>query len=83
MIYEINRKEYKRIKTLDHFSMQEYLKNIYETGWKKGHEQGKAAGALENQGMSEDDIREALKDIKGIGEKRIKDIISALACNRS
>lgn len=80
MIYDINRKEYKRLKTLDHSSMQEYLKDVYDAGREKGHEE---AAALENQGMPEKDIRAALKDIKGIGEKRMNDIISALAHSRS
>lgn len=75
MIYDINRKEYKRLKTIDHIGMQEYLMKVYEAGWEKGHEQGKAAGAF----VTKESVREALKEVKGIGENRTNDIISALA----
>lgn len=68
--YELNRKEYKEVKKMDHGQMSDFCSRIY---W-KGYEAGKKGSA----GLSEMELREAVLGVKGIGEKKAEDIVQAL-----
>ena len=68
--YELNRKEYKDVKKMDHGQMSDFCSCIYH----RGYEAGKKASA----GLSEAEIREVVLGVRGIGEKKAEDIVKAL-----
>ena len=68
--YELNRKTYKDVKKMDHGHMSDFCREIYQSGY----EEGKKAA----EGLSEDDIRRIILEVKGIGEKKAEDIVLAL-----
>ncbi len=68
--YELNRKEYKEVKKMDHGQMSDFCSRIYQ----RGYEAGKKASA----GLSEAEIWEVVLGVKGIGEKKAEDIVHAL-----
>lgn len=69
--YELNRKKYKDVKKMDHGQMSAFCDSIHE----KGYEEGKKAA----KGLSDSEIMQTLIQIKGIGEKKAKDIVNALS----
>lgn len=64
---ELTRKEYEKIKRMDHHTMKCYLDNIYQTGYADG---GKAP--------SEDQLRDGVGKIKGIGKKKVQAVVDAI-----
>lgn len=66
----LNRKRYKDIKKMDHNQMNDFVKNIYNIAF----EEGKKTAS----GLTEEETREAILKIKGIGEKKATDIVEAL-----
>lgn len=64
---ELTRKEYEKIKRMDHHTMKCYLDNIYQTGYADG---GKAP--------SEDQLRDGVGKIRGIGEKKLQAIVDTV-----
>ena len=69
--YELNRKTYKDVRKMDHGQMSAFCENLY----KKGDE----AGKLEVPRLSDEEITQAILQIKGIGEKKANDILQALS----
>ncbi len=68
--YELNRKEYKEVKKMDHGQMSDFCSHIYQ----RGYEAGKKVSA----GLLEAEFREAVLGVKGIGEKKAEDIVQVL-----
>jgi endonuclease III-like uncharacterized protein len=68
--YELNRKKYKEVKKMDHGQMSDFCKEL----WSEGYEAGKA----ETEGPTEEEVRTALLSIKGVGEKKVEDIMRAV-----
>nr|DAN41566.1 MAG TPA: DNA-directed RNA polymerase subunit alpha [Caudoviricetes sp.]DAO71900.1 MAG TPA: DNA-directed RNA polymerase subunit alpha [Caudoviricetes sp.] len=66
----INRKEYERIKKYDRTQMDTFIQSVY----KSGYEDGKKSVP----GIDISKISDILLTIKGIGEKKAKDIVAAL-----
>lgn len=66
----INRKEYERIRKMDHGQMSTYLEEIYQ----KGFETGVSSVPRLNEG----EIRDVLYSIKGIGGVKADAIVSAI-----
>nr|DAI01593.1 MAG TPA: hypothetical protein [Caudoviricetes sp.] len=66
----INRKEYEKIKRFDHNQMNKYLMEIYKSGFKDG--------VASVPGVDLYGIEKILIDIKGLGAKRVADIVAAL-----
>lgn len=60
----LNRKEYKDIKKMDHNQMSDFMERIYMRGFE--------AGKKSASGLSEDETREAILQIKGSGRIRIE-----------
>lgn len=58
----------KKIKQMDRQQMERFCRNFYEQGQESAKEKG----------LTMDEIREAVKGVKGIGEKRASEIITAL-----
>lgn len=66
----INRKEYQNIRKMDHNQMNLYLQEIYKSGY--------AEGVKSVPGIDISKISEILMGIKGLGTKRVADILEAL-----
>ena len=69
--YELNRKAYKDVKKMDHGQMSLFCEDLY----KRGYESGKQ----ENPALSDEEITQAILQVKGIGEKKANDILQALS----
>lgn len=72
--YELNRKTYKDVKKMDHGQMSAFCEGLY----KKGYE----AGKQEVPRLSDEEITQAILQVKGIGEKKAKDILQALSLTK-
>lgn len=68
--YAIARKEYERIRKMDHQQMNSFLTNVFLNGYKKGAEQA--------EGLNPEQTKAAIMSVKGIGEKKAADIMEAL-----
>ena len=71
----ISRDKYKEIKRMDHVSMSEFYTKV----WQEGFDSGIKANKEEKKAaVTPEDIREVIKDIKGIGETKIKAIMEQI-----
>lgn len=68
--YKLNRKLYKDVKKMDHGQMSAFCENLYMRGYE--------VGKKEAEGLSESDVMQTILQVKGIGEKKAKDIVQAL-----
>ena len=66
----LNRKQYDRIRKMDHCRMTLWAETIYKSGFADGK---KAA-----EGLTADEVGEVVLSLKGIGEKRAATIVNAL-----
>lgn len=66
----LNRKQYDRIRKMDHCQMTLWAESLY----KSGVEDGKKAA----EGLTADEVKEVVLNLKGIGEKRAATIVDAL-----
>lgn len=66
----INRKEYQNIKKMDHNQMNLYIQSVYKSGY--------TDGVKSVPGIDISKINEILLGIKGLGTKRVADILEAL-----
>ena len=66
----ISRKEYEKIKRMDHGTMTKYINQMYMNGYDNGKK--------EADGLNETEIKEAVLNVKGIGEKKANDIMNAI-----
>ncbi len=69
--FELNRKTYKGIRKMDHGQMSAFCENLYKRGYE--------AGKQEASGLSDEEITQAILQVKGIGEKKANDILQALS----
>lgn len=68
--FELNRKVYQSVKKMDHNQMNNFMQNMYDSGFKDGQ----ASVPTLDIGL----IKKSLLSIKGIGEKKAADIIIAI-----
>lgn len=66
----LNRKQYERIRKMDHCQMTLWAESLYKSGYADGK---KAA-----EGLTASEISDTLLAVKGLGEKRVSTIIAAL-----
>lgn len=66
--WKFRREDYKKIKQMDRQQMERFRRSLYEQGQESAKEKG----------LTMDEIREAVKGVKGIEEKRASEIITAL-----
>lgn len=64
------RKVYDKIKKMDHNTMHQYIKEIYT----RGYTEGRASVCT----MSDDELKEVIMSVKGVGEAKITSIVSAI-----
>lgn len=64
----IDRALYKKIKSMDRAAMDRFVKNVYQKGYE----------AAESQSIDYDKLRADLRQIKGIGESRINEIMMVI-----
>ncbi len=65
----INRKQYQSIRKMDHNQMNLYIQSIYKSGFEEG--------VKSVPGTDIADIEKVLLGIKGLGAKRVADILEA------
>lgn len=68
--FVLNRKQYNRIRKMDHCQMTLWAESVYKSGYADGKEAA--------SGLTAPEIREALLQVKGIGEKKVDAITAAL-----
>lgn len=68
--FELNRKEYLKIKKMDHNQMVSWAKKMYESGF----EDGQASVPRLDISL----VKKILLTVKGIGEKKAADVIAAI-----
>ncbi len=66
----LNRKQYDRIRRMDHCQMTLWAESVYKSGYTDGKEAA--------SGLTAPEIREVLLQVKGIGEKKVDSITAAL-----
>lgn len=66
----LNRKQYDRIRRMDHCQMTLWAESVYKSGYSDGNEAA--------SGLTVSEIREMLLQVKGIGEKKVDIIAAAL-----
>ena len=71
----ISRDKYKEIKRMDHTSMSEFYTKVWQEGFDNGV---KAGNGNKEAAVTPEDIREVIKDIKGIGEVKLKAIMEQI-----
>lgn len=69
--YELNRKTYKDVKKMDHGQMSAFCESLYKSGYE--------ARKQEIPQLSDEEITQAILQVKGIGEKKANDILQALS----
>lgn len=72
--YELNRKTYKAVKKMDHEQMRLFCEGLYMRGYE--------AGKQETEELSDEEIVQAILQVKGIGEKKAGDIVAALEMSK-
>ena len=65
--YSLNRKTYKDVKKMDHQQMDMFCQNLYKAGY--------ADGMKDAEGLTEEQVREIILGVKGIGQKKADDIV--------
>nr|DAU95682.1 MAG TPA: DNA excision repair protein [Caudoviricetes sp.] len=71
----ISRDKYKEIKRMDHTSMSEFYTKVWQEGFDNGV---KAGNDKREAAVTPEDIREVIKNVKGIGETKIKAIMEQI-----
>lgn len=71
----ISRDKYKEIKRMDHTSMSEFYTKVWQEGFDNGV---KAGNDNREAAVTPEDIREVIKDVKGIGEVKLKAIMEQI-----
>lgn len=71
----ISRDKYKEIKRMDHTSMSEFYTKVWQEGFDNGV---KAGNDNKEAAVTPEDIREVIKDVKGIGEVKLKAIMEQI-----
>lgn len=66
----LDRDLYRTIKKMDRLTMQGLIQDIYESGRKKGAEENDSAAEIDMDAMKSE-----ISTIKGIGEKRVEQIM--------
>ncbi len=74
---ELTRKEYEKIKRMDHHAMKCYIENVYQTGYDAGAREETTAPTHDKM-PTIDQIRDEIGKIKGIGEKKQQAVIDAI-----
>ncbi len=69
-MFELNRKVYQSVKKMDHNQMNNFMQNMYDSGFKDGQ----ASVPTLDIGL----IKKVLLNVKGIGEKKAANIIVAI-----
>lgn len=79
MAIEINRKKYQEIRKMDHNQMNKYLNSVYENGYQAGKSDAQVDPVVSTVDISSSAVRDAIMQVKGIGEKKAQDIMNAIS----
>lgn len=73
---QFNRETYKKIKKMDRQQMERFVFNIFEEGYQAGLKEEKEAAA--GKEIDIEKLKVQIKGIKGVGEKKTEEIITAI-----
>lgn len=71
----ISRDKYKEIKRMDHTSMSEFYTKVWQEGFDNGV---KAGNDNKEAAVTPEDIREVIKEVKGIGEVKLNAVMKRI-----
>lgn len=71
----ISREKYKEIKRMDHTSMSEFYAKVWQEGFDNGVKTG---NDNREAAVTPEDIREVIKEVKGIGEVKLNAIMERI-----
>lgn len=71
----ISREKYKEIKRMDHTSMSEFYTKVWQEGFDNGV---KAGNDNKEAAVTPEDIREVIKEVKGIGEVKLNAVMKRI-----
>ena len=71
----ISRDKYKEIKRMDHVSMSEFYTKVWQEGFDNGV---KAVNDNREAAVTPEAIREVIKEVKGIGEIKLRTIMERI-----
>lgn len=71
----ISRDKYKEIKRMDHTSMSEFYTKVWQEGFDNGV---KAGNDNREAAVTPEDIREVIKEVKGIGEVKLNAVMKRI-----
>lgn len=74
---ELTRKEYEKIKCMDHYAMKCYIESVYRSGYDAGARE-EPADQTHDKMPTIEQIRDEIGKIKGIGEKKQQAVIDAI-----
>ncbi len=66
--FTLNRKAYEKVRKMDHYTMAEFFKDAFMRGYAEG----------KKTSLQKDELRAAIMDVKGVGEKKAEDIVQAI-----
>ncbi len=69
-VFILNRKDWNRVRKMDHCQMTLWAESIYKSGFRDGNESA--------DGLTIDEMKNVILSVKGIGEKRAVTIAEAL-----
>lgn len=67
---KFTRKAYDKVKKMDHNTMHQYITEVYT----RGYTEGKASVCT----MSDDELKNVILSVKGVGEAKTASIVSAI-----
>lgn len=70
--YMLNRKQYERIRSMDHCTMSLWAESVYKSGYRDGE------AAANSGSLTMDQVRDALIGLRGFGEKRVAAVCEEL-----
>lgn len=78
---ELNRKQYEKVRKMDHNQMTVYINGIYDDGYEKGVQDGKAQAESEKPEPGIPDLTgldDFLQGIKGVGGAKARVVAEAV-----
>lgn len=68
--FKFPRKKYDKLKKMDHNTMHQYINEVYT----RGYTEGKASVST----ISDEELKEVILSVKGVGEAKTTSIVSAI-----
>ena len=73
--FMLNRKDYNRIRRMDHCQLSLWVESVYKSGFEDG------TNAVNEATLTVEQVKDTIVSIKGVGEKRVAVVCKALEKN--